>query len=298
MPQDLIDIAMKVVDNVDVMLGYWDRDLRCRFANAAYQVWFGKSRQDLLGSPIQDLLGPLYEMNRPYILAALDGKTQVFERAIPLPDGSTRHSLAAYYPDIVNGVVCGFTVQVTDVTRLKRLEFELQEAKIRAELMATHDFLTGLPNRVLLMDRIASAMARVRRSAGLFGIVAIDLDGFKAINDTYGHDAGDGVLREVASRMKGAIRATDTISRLGGDEFIFLLNDVATTEAVTSAIQHMMDAVSQPLQFKTVTITPGLSCGISIYPTNGTTEKDLLARADAALYEAKRLGKNRFVFSA
>src|SRR5581483_12072923 len=161
MAQELINnIAIKVVDNVDVMLGYWDRNLKCQFANAAYQVWFGKSRRDLLGSSIQDLLGPLYEMNLPYILAALEGKAQVFERTIPLPDGSTRHSLASYYPDIVNGEVCGFTVQVTDVTRLKRLEFELQEAKNRAELMATHDFLTGLPNRVLLMDRIEIAMAR------------------------------------------------------------------------------------------------------------------------------------------
>ena len=297
MPQDLIDIAMKVVDNVDVMLGYWDRDLRCRFANAAYQVWFGKSRQELLGSSIKDLLGPLYELNRPYILAALEGKTQVFEREIPLPDGSTRHSLAAYYPDIVNGAVCGFTVQVTDVTRLKRLEIELQEAKNRAELMATHDFLTGLPNRVLLMDRIATAMARVRRSGGLFGIIAIDMDGFKAINDTYGHEAGDGVLREIASRMIGAIRSTDTISHLGGDEFIFLVNDVGTIEGLTFAIQHFLDAVCRPMQFEGVALMPTLSCGVAVYPTNGTDEKGLMARADAALYEAKRRGKNCFVFS-
>jgi len=297
MPQDLIDIAMKVVDNVDVMLGYWDRDLRCQFANAAYQVWFGKSRQELLGRSIQDLLGPLYELNRPYILAALDGKVQVFERAIPLPDGSIRHSLAAYYPDIVNGTVCGFTVQVTDVTRMKRLEIELQEAKNRAEVMATHDFLTGLPNRVLLMDRIAIAMARVRRRGGLFGIIAIDMDGFKAINDTYGHDRGDDVLREIARRMKAAIRSTDTISRLGGDEFMLLVNDVGTIDGLRSAIQHFLDAVCQPMQVGDLAMTPSLSCGVAVFPTNGTKEKELMSKADAALYEAKRRGKNRFVFS-
>jgi len=297
MPQDLIDIAMKVVDNVDVMLGYWDRDLRCQFANAAYQVWFGRSRQELLGSSIQDLLGPLYELNRPYIQAALEGKVQVFERAIPLPDGSVRHSLASYYPDVVGGTVCGFTVQVTDVTRLKHLEIELQEAKKRAELMAAHDFLTGLPNRVLLMDRIAIAMARVRRAGGLFGIIAIDMDGFKPINDTYGHDRGDDVLREIAGRMKAAIRSTDTIARLGGDEFILLVNDVATLEDLRSAIQHFLGAVCQPMQVAAVSMTPSLSCGVAVFPTNGTQEKELMTKADVALYAAKKQGKNRFVFS-
>ncbi|HZQ95905.1 MAG TPA: GGDEF domain-containing protein [Candidatus Sulfotelmatobacter sp.] len=297
MAQELINnIAIKVVDNVDVMLGYWDRNLKCQFANAAYQVWFGKSRRDLLGSSIQDLLGPLYEMNLPYILAALEGKAQVFERTIPLPDGSTRHSLASYYPDIVNGEVCGFTVQVTDVTRLKRLELELQEAKNRAELMATHDFLTGLPNRVLLMDRIAIATARVRRAGGMFGIIAIDMDGFKPINDTYGHEAGDRVLREVAIRMKDAIRSTDTISRLGGDEFIFLVNDVGTIQGLTLAIQHFLDAVCRPVQLGAASVTPTLSCGVAVYPDHGSNEKELMAKADAALYDAKKRGKNCFVF--
>jgi PAS domain S-box-containing protein len=135
MPENIAEIATKVVDNVDVMLGYWDRDLKCRFANAAYQVWFGKSRQELLGTSMQDLLGPLFELNLPFIKAALNGEVQVFERTIQLPDGKVRHSLASYYPDIVDGEVHGFTVQVTDVTRLKDLECALQEAVKRADLL-------------------------------------------------------------------------------------------------------------------------------------------------------------------
>jgi diguanylate cyclase (GGDEF)-like protein len=123
------------------------------------------------------------------------------------------------------------------------------------------------------MDRIATTW-RACDGAESVGIIAIDIDGFKAISDTYGHDAGDGVLREVASRMKSAICATDTISRLGGDEFIFLVNDVGTVGGLTSAIQHFLDAVCLPLQFEAVAMTPNLSCGVAIYPTNGATEKD------------------------
>lgn len=126
------DIAWKVVDHVDALLGYWDRDRCCQFANAAYRTWFGKTREDILGTHIKDLLGPLYEMNLPYIEAVLQGKEQIFERTIPLPDGSVRHSLASYYPDIVDGEVVGFSVQVTDVTRMKQLEHELKAAKAEA----------------------------------------------------------------------------------------------------------------------------------------------------------------------
>ena len=297
MQEEMSDSVRKVVDNVDVMLGYWDRDQRCRFANAAYKTWFGKSPRELLGRPLKELLGPIYELNLPHIRAALDGHIQVFERTIPLPDGTVRHSLASYYPDVVDGVVRGFTVQVTDVTRLKQLEFELQEAKKRAEVLATHDFLTGLPNRLLLVDRIETAMIRVRRSQGSFALTAIDMDGFKTINDTYGHDAGDAVLKVIAARMKAVIRATDTITRLGGDEFIFLANDVDSMEGLVQAIRRLLGAVCQPLQLPSLDLTPSLSCGIALFPTNGTSESELMAKADAALYQAKRQGKNRFVFA-
>ncbi len=297
MPEDAIDFVMKVVDKVDVMLGYWDCDLHCRFANAAYQVWFGKSRHELLGTSLKELLGPLYEQNLPHILAALRGEMRVFERAIQLPDGSTRHSLASYYPDIVDGVVRGFTVQVTDVSRLKHLEFELQQAMKRAELLATHDFLTGLPNRILLTDRIATTLSHAQRKDGSFGVIAIDLDGFKTVNDDYGHDAGDFVLREIASRMKGVIRSSDTLARLGGDEFIFLVNEVDTHNSLILAIRRLIEVVRQPLEFKSLSLEPTISCGVALFPANGRSEKELMNKADAALYQAKRQGKNCFVFA-
>ena len=140
-----VETAMKVIDHVDVLLGYWDSHLKCQFANATHETWFGRSPGEMLGISMKDLLGSLYELNLPHIKGALNGEVQVFERDISLPDGSTRHSLACYFPDASDGIVKGFSVQVTDVSKIKRLEIELQTAKLKAELLATHDFLTGCP---------------------------------------------------------------------------------------------------------------------------------------------------------
>jgi len=123
---DLNTLGLLVSDRVSAMLAYWDKDLVCRFANAAYRDWFGKTREEMVGKmTIKELLGPLYEKNKPYILGALEGEVQTFEREIPLPTGEVRSSIANYFPDIVNGEVRGFFVHVADVTPIKRLEKEL-----------------------------------------------------------------------------------------------------------------------------------------------------------------------------
>lgn len=119
--------ALRVADNVPAMLAYWDANEVCLFANDAYRTWFGKSRSEVVGSTMRELLGPIYELNLPHIRGALAGQVQVFERTIPNPDGSgTRESLATYTPDLIDGTVRGFFVQVADVTALKRLQREHQ----------------------------------------------------------------------------------------------------------------------------------------------------------------------------
>ena len=124
--QNINILGLKVVDHIAAMLAYWDKDLICRFANSAYLEWFGKRKEDMVDKiTIKELLGPLFEKNLPFILGALKGEIQTFEREIPIPSGGTRHSLANYYPDIVNGEVLGFFVHVADVTPLKLLEKEL-----------------------------------------------------------------------------------------------------------------------------------------------------------------------------
>lgn len=123
---DIQTLGLRVTDHITAMLAYWDKNLVCRFANSVYVEWFGKKKEDMIDKiTIKELLGPLYEKNLPYITGALKGEIQTFEREIPLPSGGSRHSLANYYPDIVNGEVLGFFVHVADVTPLKLLENEL-----------------------------------------------------------------------------------------------------------------------------------------------------------------------------
>ena len=125
---DVAELALRVADHAPAMLAYWNADQVCLFANEAYRTWFGKSRSAVVGSTMRELLGPLYELNLPYIRAALAGEPQVFERTIPGPDGVIRESLATYTPDIIDGRVAGFFVHVANVTAMKALERELSAA--------------------------------------------------------------------------------------------------------------------------------------------------------------------------
>lgn len=143
---ELSRLALSVIDRIPAMIAYWDRDEVCRFANQAYQRWFGRSREQLIGTHLRDLLGPIYPLNRPYVLAALAGEEQTFERQIPVPDGSAmRDSIATYTPDLRDGVVMGFFVHVADVTALKAHERHLAHlVRERDRALAEARTLRGL----------------------------------------------------------------------------------------------------------------------------------------------------------
>lgn len=289
--------ALHVVDNIPAMVAYWDENEECVFVNGAYHEWFGKTRDELIGSRLQQLLGPLYEMNLPYIRAAYRGEMQVFERDIPTPGGAVRSSIATYTPDLAGDSVRGIIVHVADVTPLKVLERELRAAKAKAEQLATHDFLTGLPNRALLMDRIDHAIAVARRKNEAVAILSIDLDDFKRINDTYGHVEGDRVLVEIAGRLRSAVRESDTLARLGGDEFLALSVEITSHELIVRVVERLLQAVRQPIEFEGETYAPAISIGIALYPQNGMDAAELIDNSDRALYVAKKQGKNRHAFS-
>lgn len=294
---DSDSLAARVASQVDAMLGYWDRDERCRFANAAYCSWLGRSPEELLGQPKQELLGPLYEANRRHILGALCGIPQKFERCMTGPDGAMRHYVISYYPDISSGSVNGFTVHAVDVTRMKLVEFELQAARAEAEQLATHDFLTGLPNRVHLNDRILEALAQAKSTGGLSGVVAIDFDNFKMVNDRFGHDLGDVFLQEISRRMASAVRASDSVTRLGGDEFIYLATGMNASSNLDSVINRLRLIICQPIHIRGATMMPCFCCGVAVYPWHGHSSAELLIRADRALYQAKAIGPGSFVIA-
>jgi len=133
--EDLGHLALTLLDHLDAMTAYWDADQVCAFANNAYLAWFGKTKEQMIGITLEELLGPIYPKNLPYIRAAYEGHVQVFEREIPTPDGTTRHSLATYTPHVVAGRVRGIFVHVADVTPLKILERELRRSEERLELV-------------------------------------------------------------------------------------------------------------------------------------------------------------------
>ena len=290
-----VDLLQSLVDHVPAMLAYWDAEQRCVFANRAYETWFGVSPDSLIGRSMYELLGRIYHLNLPYIEGALRGEPQQFEREIPDPHGGApRYSQAYYIPDVVEGVVRGFYVLVADISQRHRLEQELRAAKERADVLATHDTLTGLPNRTLLEDRARTAMALARRNRRGCVLAFVDMDDFKAINDGFGHAAGDAVLRGVASRLRGLLRSWDTVARIGGDEFVILLPEVADEAAADLVCERLLRAVSgAPFMHEGRPIAGSFSLGAALFPRDGEDLASLLAHADAALYAAKRAGKNR-----
>ena len=293
------DIVLRLVDHLDAMVAYWDRHQVCVFANNAYRDWFGKNREQIVGLTLEELVGPpLYAMNLPYIQAAYAGQKQVFEREISAPDGRLRHCLATYTPDIVDGVVKGIFVHAADVTVLKVLEHELQSAKAKAELLATHDFLTGLPNRVLWQDRMTQALALAKRQNNMLALLGVDIDDFKKVNDTYGHSGGDRLLVAIASRMRAALRDVDTVARLGGDEFTILIPEIDSDSQAEVVAERLLAAIRQPFRLGSETITPACSLGIALYPGDGTNPEALMLNSDRALYAAKKSGKNCYAFFA
>jgi len=164
----------------------------------------------------------------------------------------------------------------------------------RLELLALTDPLTGLVNRRLLAERISRALVRARRNSSTMAVVYLDLDGFKEINNTLGHGAGDVLLKMVAARLVATVREEDTVARLGGDEFIIVLSHPSSTNGAAKVASKVIEALSQPYRIEGQTVTITASAGIGIYPGHGEDADTLMKSADVALYEAKRAGKNGY----
>lgn len=180
-------------------------------------------------------------------------------------------------------------------TNLDVSERKAAEDKIRQ--LAYYDSLTGLPNRRLLVDRLGQVLVHAKRHSRSIAVLFLDLDNFKTINDTLGHDAGDQLLKQVADRLRGCIRAGDTISRQGGDEFVIVLAEVTQSEDASKVAQKIIDSLGATVQLGGTALSVTTSIGISVYvPGEDADYDDLMKRADAAMYDAKRAGRNQYCF--
>ncbi|EME68650.1 diguanylate cyclase [Paramagnetospirillum caucaseum] len=187
------------------------------------------------------------------------------------------------------GKTLRYVALFSDVTDVRR-----DDQRIRH--IAFHDALTDLPNRILLRDRLEHALATAGRSHSTVALMFLDLDGFKAVNDTLGHDVGDYVLKEVAARLVDVVRTTDTVSRLGGDEFVVLLENPNGRDEIIEIANRIITGINRPMVFGQKTAQVGTSIGIGIFPDDGDNAEALLGNADTAMYSAKKAGKNGYRF--
>jgi diguanylate cyclase (GGDEF)-like protein len=184
--------------------------------------------------------------------------------------------------------------RIHNMLEVRLLYKELAQYSRAQQELALHDALTGLPNRRLLEDRIETALQHANRSHTKAAIMYLDLDGFKAINDTYGHAYGDDILKMVSQRLLANSRKEDTVARLGGDEFMVVLGEIHSLADAQGPAAKLVEAVSEPYFINDLTLRLSTSIGISIYPDDAESVDALISIADYALYEAKRAGKNRF----
>jgi diguanylate cyclase (GGDEF)-like protein len=201
-----------------------------------------------------------------------------------------------------------FVAKPFDLTELKTRIHNMLEVRLLyqrladqnavLESLALQDVLTGLPNRRLLMDRLSLALVHAHRNRSTMAVMFLDLDGFKQVNDTLGHDGGDTLLRLVADRLVATVRQEDTVARLGGDEFVIALHEAIDVDQVAKLVSKVIAAVSQPCCIQGTDVQMTVSVGVGVYPMHGQDVETLMKSADLALYEAKRAGKNDYRISA
>jgi diguanylate cyclase (GGDEF)-like protein len=176
------------------------------------------------------------------------------------------------------------------LTRLKKTNEQIAH-------LAYHDALTALPNRILFYDRLNQAITKARRDKESIAVLFLDLDGFKVINDTFGHNVGDALLCEAANRIEACVRDSDTVARMGGDEFTVILSSMRTPDSNDRAAKKIIEAIASPFVINGKSSLVTVSIGIALYPDNGKTAEQLVKISDAAMYLAKHSGKNCYRFA-
>lgn len=232
---------------------------------------------------------------------AAQSKQQTFETELDLihKDGSVHTYLIVKFPlrNKENNVFGVCTIG-TDISERKLAEDALREQQSRLNYMAFHDSLTALPNRSLFYDRIFHGLARARRSNSKLALMLLDIDRFKVINDSLGHDSGDLLLKAIAMRLNEGVRDMDTVARLGGDEFVVVLEGVHDIDDVIFVANKLLVTLARPLEISGHEITTTVSIGVSMFPEDGADTDELLKNADIAMYKAKEAGKNNCQFYA
>lgn len=281
------DRLRTITDNLPVLITYIDSDEVYRFANATFEKWFGVASELIIGRKVEQVLDTkLYHTGRPYFLQNMAGKRTRYETTISV--GARQMVIEVVgMPHVKDGVVVGVYVMATDISAVRLHEAQLQ-------LLARSDPLTGLPNRRSYEEKLREAALRSVRSGRALGLMFLDIDFFKQINDTLGHAGGDEVLKEFAHRLRSSVRATDTVCRLAGDEFTIILEGVAQAAEITLVGDKVLAAVRQPFFADGIVYDVTTSIGIACHCSAQLDVSALSREADALLYAAKDRGRNQY----
>ncbi len=284
--------ADNIVNSVNSGLVVVTRDLNVFRVNPAFTRMFSMKPEDAEGRGIKDIL-PVADLMEAIKNTFINGyKCQ--DIVIEYASGGNRYftvNISMIKPSESEDPESQVLLVIEDITERKESEEKIIQ-------MANYDNLTGLPNRRLLMNYLNQAITLVGRRAIYVAILFIDLDRFKLINDTLGHSAGDDLLREVAERLKKCVRLSDTVGRLGGDEFIVLLPDIEQMDDIIIICNRIYSIFESPVKLGEQEVSVTMSIGISIYPTDGDDGAKLLRKADFAMYRAKSDGKSCYRFYA
>lgn len=302
--QDLAEsqeLLRTIIDTAPVRIFWKDKDSKYLGCNKLFAQDAGvDSQEELIGKSDFDLVWK--EQAQGYVnddKKVMDsGKEKIaYEESQTHQDGSVIWVTTSKTP-LLNGnnEIIGLLGTYIDVTKQKEAMIEIQKAKDDLGYQAEHDILTGLPNRTLYLDRLHQAIKQALRKDNKIGVVFIDLDRFKEINDTLGHETGDKVVKLLGERLSEQLRRVDTIARFGGDEFILLVENLNNMVDLNEVLHKLMKAMETPFNLENHSLYLTLSAGVSIYPDDGDSAEILIRNADTAMYRAKDDGRNTYHF--
>lgn len=284
-------LLLEVVRNLPMGVVVMDADFEVTSVNEAYCRMSGLPEDQLLGNrpPFETFLKD--DLNLYNQIWAKLKVEQNWDGELWGEKGGEKIALHIAITTIVDeaGTPSRYAAIIRDITERKQ-----DEERILRQ--ATFDGLTGLPNRALFLDRLGQSLKAVSRAEKKLGLMFIDLDGFKLVNDTHGHDMGDGLLREAATRISQSVRDGDTVARLGGDEFTVIMPNLSDAKDATVVAQRILDALASPFDLDGAESFVSGSIGITVFPDDAETANDLLKNADAAMYRAKDMGKANYQF--